>query len=127
MVMGETHFCMFYDVADYDAVVAFYRDTLGFPVKSQWDDDGHKRGTVFKINERADLEIMGVGAGMEQKNPPPRNVRLKFYVKDIDAEYARLQAAGVTIIEAIANKPWRERTFGIQAPDGLKIYLYHPL
>lgn len=123
---SEKHCCVFYDVGDFDGVLAFYRDILRLPVKDAWDD-GHKRGAIFAVNSLVDLEIMGVGEGMTPDKPPPQHVRLKLMVTDIDAEYARLQAAGVDIIETLQDKSWGERTFGLQAPDGLLIYFYKPI
>ena len=42
-----------------------------------------------------------------------------FTVDDIDAEYARLQGEGVTIITPIETEPWGERYFQMTDPNGL--------
>jgi len=123
--VNSDHFTLFYDAPDYERDVAFYRDTLGLPVIGSYDD-GHKRGTIFQVNARVELELMGTPAGQPQQKPPPSGMRLKFRVSDIDAEYERLQAAGVTIIEPLQARPWGERSFGLSAPDGLLLYVYQP-
>lgn len=46
-----------------------------------------------------------------------------FVVNDIDREYARLQAEGVTITTAIATESWGERFFQVTDPNGVVIQL----
>ena len=45
-------------------------------------------------------------------------------VADVDAEYARLKAAGATICEEMKDKPWGERSFVINDPNGVHLYIY---
>lgn len=49
---------------------------------------------------------------------------LSFEVADVDAEYARLKEAGIMICEELKDKPWGERSFVINDPNGVHIYLY---
>jgi uncharacterized glyoxalase superfamily protein PhnB len=46
-----------------------------------------------------------------------------FVVDDIDREYARLQAEGVTITTAIETESWGERFFQVTDPNGVVIEL----
>lgn len=55
-----------------------------------------------------------------------RGVILSFEVEDADAEYARLKAAGLSIAQALEDKPWGERSFAVNDPNGLHIYIYAP-
>lgn len=121
--MNSDHFTIFYDAPDYERDVAFYRDTLGLPIVSDYDD-GHKRGTMFAVNEAATLELMGAPAGQAQHKPPPTGVRIKFRVADVDVLFERLRAQGAQITEALEARPWGERSFGLRAPDGMLIYVY---
>ena len=42
-----------------------------------------------------------------------------FTVDDVDAEYARLQWAGVEIVTPIETEPWGERYFQMADPNGV--------
>ena len=42
-----------------------------------------------------------------------------FTVDDIDAEYARLQGEGITIVTPIETEPWGERYFQMTDPNGV--------
>lgn len=56
-----------------------------------------------------------------------RGFWLNLDVADADAEYARLQAAGVEIVQPPTNKPWNERMFVIRDPNGVLVALAHQL
>ena len=49
---------------------------------------------------------------------------LSFEVADVDAEYTRLKAAGAIICEELKDKPWGERSFVINDPNGIHVYIY---
>ena len=49
---------------------------------------------------------------------------LSFEVADVDAEYTRLKAAGAIICEELKDKPWGERSFVINDPNGVHLYIY---
>ena len=46
-----------------------------------------------------------------------------FVVDDVDAEYTRVQSAGVSITTPIETEPWGERFFLITDPSGVVIQL----
>jgi uncharacterized glyoxalase superfamily protein PhnB len=46
-----------------------------------------------------------------------------FVVDDIDGEYARLQAEGVSITTPIETESWGERFFQVTDPNGVVIQL----
>jgi len=46
-----------------------------------------------------------------------------FVVDDIDADYTRLKAEGVTIITPIETESWGERFFQVADPNGVVIQL----
>lgn len=49
---------------------------------------------------------------------------ISFEVDDVDGEYARLKAGGVEIVQDLADKPWGERSFVIDDPNGVHLYIY---
>ncbi|HEX3002709.1 MAG TPA: VOC family protein [Angustibacter sp.] len=42
-----------------------------------------------------------------------------FTVEDVDAEYTRMQAAGVDVVTPIETEPWGERYFQVADPNGV--------
>ncbi|MDR3562543.1 MAG: VOC family protein [Negativicutes bacterium] len=49
---------------------------------------------------------------------------LSFEVDDVDAEFDRLKAAGLEIYQNLQDKPWGERSFVINDPSGVHLYIY---
>jgi uncharacterized glyoxalase superfamily protein PhnB len=49
---------------------------------------------------------------------------LSFEVADVDSEFARLKTAGAIICEELKDKPWGERSFVINDPNGVHLYIY---
>ena len=110
-----------YRPADYERSVAFYRDVLGLHIFREW-----ATGTVFYFGGGL-LELSRSGG-------PITEDKLSFWlqVRDVDAEFARLQAAGVTTVEAPVDEPWGLREARVRDPDGLMLVLVevppqHPL
>jgi catechol 2,3-dioxygenase-like lactoylglutathione lyase family enzyme len=106
---------------DYPASVAFYRDVLGLHIYREW-----ATGTVFFLGGGL-LELSrSAGPVTEDK------ISLWLQVRDVDAEFARLEAAGVTVVEAPVDEPWGLREARVRDPDGLMLVLVgippdHPL
>ncbi|MET8281278.1 VOC family protein [Micromonospora sp. NPDC005174] len=46
---------------------------------------------------------------------------LAFLVADVETEYARLAAAGLTVVMPLVTEPWGQRRFQVAGPDGLLI------
>lgn len=53
-----------------------------------------------------------------------RGVILSFEVSDVDAEFDKIRAAGVNIYQEIQDKPWGERSFVVDDPNGVHVYVY---
>lgn len=53
----------------------------------------------------------------------PDSCGLEFEVEDVDAEYARLVAAGVKIPSPPVTYPWQWRAIGFRDPDGNAVEL----
>jgi len=51
-------------------------------------------------------------------------VTLNFKVEDVDAEYARLTAAGLQPAMPLEDHPWGDRGFSVIDPIGNAVYLY---
>ena len=101
-----------YRPLDYERSVAFYRDVLGLHIFREW-----ATGTVFYFGGGL-LELSRSGG-------PITEDKLSFWlqVRDVDAEFARLEAAGVTTVEPPVDEPWGLREARLRDPDGLMLVL----
>lgn len=97
-----------YRPVDYERSVAFYRDVIGLQIYREW-----VTGTVFFLG--GGLLELSRSAGPV----PDDKISLWLQVRDVDAEFARLQAAGVTVVESPVDEPWGLREARIRDPDGL--------
>lgn len=106
----------------YDESLAFYRDALGFEIAEAWDDpDG--RGTLFRA---ADGFIEVFEANAHHPYHEVRGVRLAIEVPDAQAVHDRLvDRGGITITDAIDDRPWKHRSFSIDDPNGLALTFFH--
>jgi catechol 2,3-dioxygenase-like lactoylglutathione lyase family enzyme len=110
---------------DLDRSRRFYRDALGLAVYREFGppDDS---GVVFFLGPGF-LEVSGHATG-----PAGRSVMVWIQVRDVGAEHARLAAAGVPVVRALATEPWGLTERWIEDPDGIRIVLVevpagHPL
>jgi catechol 2,3-dioxygenase-like lactoylglutathione lyase family enzyme len=105
----------------YGRSLEFYRDILGLAIYREFPG-----GTVFFLGQGF-LELSGEA---EQGASPDQALWLQ--VRDVRAEFARLRAAGVSVLHEPARQPWGLDEAWITDPDGLRIVLVevpaaHPL
>jgi catechol 2,3-dioxygenase-like lactoylglutathione lyase family enzyme len=103
---------------------AFYRDVLGLAVYREFGPP-EDPGLVFFLGSGL-LEVSGQAA------EPVRGPALWLQVRDVAAEFARLAAAGVSVVAEPRLQPWGLVEGWIEDPDGLRIVLVevpenHPL
>jgi uncharacterized glyoxalase superfamily protein PhnB len=53
-----------------------------------------------------------------------RGLILSFEVADVDKEYERLKAEGLDICQELQDKPWGERSFVVDDPNGVHVYIF---
>ncbi|HET9770122.1 MAG TPA: VOC family protein [Acidimicrobiia bacterium] len=97
---------------DYDRSVAFYRDVVGLHIYREW-----ATRTVFFLGGGL-LELSRSGGPVTDDK-----LSLWLQVRDVDAEFDRLAAAGVTVVEAPVLEPWGLREARVRDPDGLQLIL----
>ena len=111
------------NVADPTASAEFVKDHLGFREEMAAD------GFVSLAREDAGFNLIFLRTGLASFKPEEMRGRradgllVVFVVDDVDAEYARLQAEGVTITTPIETEPWGERYFQMADPNGVIIQL----
>ena len=52
---------------------------------------------------------------------------ISFEVDDVGAEYSRLKAEGLHIYQELQDKPWGERSFVVNDPNGIHLYIYESI
>lgn len=108
------------------AGLAWYRDVLGLRVYREYGTGGRVTGVVFFLGGGF-LELVSGGG-----QAPGGGATLWLQVHDVDAEHARLAAAGVEVLSAPVDEPWGLRECWVADPDGVRIALIevpstHPL
>ena len=101
-----------YRPVDYQRSVAFYRDVVGLHIFREW-----ATGTVFYLG--GGLLELSRSAGPV----PDDKISLWLQVRDVDAEFARLEDEGVTVVEGPVDEPWGLREARVSDPDGLLLIL----
>lgn len=97
----------------------FYMRHFGFELafESNWYIElvtpKRDAGISFTLPEREEGEFFN-----------GRGCILSLEVDDVDAEYKRLQKEGLLIYQEIQEKPWGERSFVIDDPNGVHVYIY---
>jgi catechol 2,3-dioxygenase-like lactoylglutathione lyase family enzyme len=98
----------------------FYIKHLGFRLvyESDWyvellPQDLETAGISFVLGQREEGEIFN-----------GRGLILSFEVEDVDKEYQRFKAEGLEICQELQDKPWGERSFVVDDPNGIHVYIY---
>jgi predicted enzyme related to lactoylglutathione lyase len=119
------------EAEDYDAAVAFYRDTLGLVEQSAFEGDGDARVTILEAG-RATLEIANPAQrrmidDVEVGRPASPKIRVAFEVADATATTNELVAAGATLVAPPTETPWSSLNSRLEAPAGLQITVFQEL
>ena len=113
---------------NYEAMVAFYRDGLSMKITVRWDEPAN-RGTLFAFGGKAVstmIEIIELG-NEAVPGVKPVNIVLSIEVDDADIWHDELIKRGIPIARGMEDAPWGHRSFGIDDPDGFRIWYYHDL
>ncbi len=75
-----------------------------------------------------DMPAIGISFVLPQRDEGEffngKGLILSFEVEDVDAEYRRLKEEGLRILQNVQNKPWGERSFVVDDPNGVHLYIY---
>lgn len=114
---------------DLAASLRWYRDVLGFALGQTYENEGK---VVAAVIVAGDCRIV-----LNQDDGKLGWDRIKgqgFYLQinvagtaDVDAAAARIKAAGGTLLDEPADRPWGVRMFQFKDPDGFKVGVSTPL
>jgi lactoylglutathione lyase len=102
-----------------DRAIGFYRDVIGVPLRFRADAYAEfaTEGAKFALLPRSELPaLIGCHAPRDPASWPRGEIAL--FVEDVDAEHARLRAAGVAVLAPPTDRPWGERTLHVADADG---------
>jgi lactoylglutathione lyase len=116
---------------DYDAAVAFYRDTLGLSESAEYLSEDQGRVVILDAG-RATLEISDPGHAVyvddvEVGRRVAGHVRVAFGVPDAASATEQLTEAGATLIAAPTRTPWNSLNSRLNGPAGLQLTLFQDL
>ncbi len=104
--------------SDFAGALRFFDDILGLHRFREYGVDGRVTGVVYFLGGGY-LEV--AGGGQPPGGRTPAGARLWLQVRDVDAEHARLAAAGAEGLGEPAVMPWGLREMDVTGPDGLAI------
>jgi len=113
---------------NYEAMLEFYRDGLGMKVIEAWNEPDN-RGTLLAFGGKAGSTVIEV-IDLENEavsGVKPVNVVLSIKVEDADSLHDELIQRGISIARGLEDASWGHRSFGIDDPDGFRIWFYHDL
>lgn len=116
---------------DYDAAVAFYRDTLGLSESAEYLSEDQGRVIILDAG-RATLEIADPGHAVyvddvEVGRRVAGHVRVAFGVPDAAAATDALTGAGAVLIAPPTRTPWNSLNSRLNGPAGLQLTLFQDL
>jgi uncharacterized glyoxalase superfamily protein PhnB len=113
---------------NYKAMLNFYQHSLGMRPVESWDEPNNRgtllspggkvRSTVIEILELGEEAVIGL---------KPVNVVLSIEVEDVNHWHTQLVQAGVEIARGLEDAPWGHRSFGVDDPDGFRIWFYQDM
>ena len=119
------------ETADFDAAVAFYRDSLGLPEEAAHEGEGDARVMILDAG-RATLELSNPAQvrlidQVEADGAPSARIRIAFEVDDARTTTDTLVDAGATLIASPRETPWRSLNSRLEAPADLQVTLFQEL
>jgi catechol 2,3-dioxygenase-like lactoylglutathione lyase family enzyme len=117
-------------VKDYPGCLAFYRDVIGLPGREapagmpyvEFDAEG----TILAVASRSVMDqVLGRSSDSSAAAGAGR-LALCLAVEDVDATFARIKAAGATVVAGPADRPqWHIRTAHFEDPEGNLVEINH--
>jgi catechol 2,3-dioxygenase-like lactoylglutathione lyase family enzyme len=110
-------------VADQDAALDFYTNTLGWDVGQDAQVDENMRFLSVIPKGAATALVLGHVSWFGGEYGAPSKAGITLVVTDIDGAYATLTARGVRFKEPVAMMPWGQKATWFYDPDGNEYFL----
>lgn len=129
-VIGVSELRLVVTAEDYEAALAFYRDTLGLPQRAAFSSPGG-RVTILEAG-RATLEIADPPHAryideVEVGHRAAGHIRVAFQVADAESATRAAAEAGAAVVAPPVLTPWNSRNARLDGPAGLQLTLFEEL
>lgn len=116
---------------DYEAALAFYRDTLGMPEQESYSGGDGAEVTILDAG-RATLEISNPAQvrlidRVEADGRPSLKLRVAFEVDDARHATRAAVDGGAELVAEPRETPWRSLNSRLTGPEGLQLTLFEEL
>ena len=116
---------------DYDAALAFYRDTLGMPEQESYSGSDGALVTILDAG-RATLELSNPAQvrmidRIEADGKPSLTLRVALEVDDARKATAAAVDGGAQLVAEPRETPWRSLNSRLNGPAGLQLTLFEEL
>jgi predicted enzyme related to lactoylglutathione lyase len=102
---------------------AFYVDLLGFQLSYD-----HECYLGVRTGAKGSHEIGFMSPDADAPDVfDGKGITFGIRVDDADKEHARLKRAGAAIVREPRDEPWGARAFILRDPNGVTLYLSHPI
>ncbi len=105
----------------FDRVRAFYADTLGFSVRTEWNDDPAHRGVMFDTGSGI-IELL---SGAHQSDAATYSNDISLRVSNVHAVWEKFKD-DESVIFPIRKNDWGDTSFCIADPEGFEITFFTP-
>ena len=109
-------------VSDQDRSIAFYTEVLGMEVRTDVTMEGEGSYRWVEVAPPGAVTSIAIVPPMEGETPGIQT-RVGLSSPDVDADYARLKAAGVDVDAELLQWPGVPPMFSLRDPDGNTLYL----
>lgn len=114
------------NVDDVGEMRVFYGDVLGLRIVKSWDEPAGA-GAIVAIGPSSTIEFIGPPHAERTTPGAARGVEIMVGVADAPAWLDRLRADGVPIVRELIDNPWGDRSFGVDDPEGRRVWIYELL
>lgn len=128
-VLNATHLGCSITCKDVVASIKFYSEVLGFSVAMTFEREGKVAGAVVSSGQmRIGLNQDDGKLGWDRIKGQGIYLQLEVPTyADVDSAAARITAAGGSLLNEPADRPWGVRMFQFNDPDGFKLGVSTPL
>ncbi len=110
-------------LGEFDGIKEFYQKHFDFKVIFEAENF---LSLSPKNQEAIEISFMKPGDD-NQTQFKSEGLTYCFEVDDVDAEHERLNGRSLTILQEIRDNPWGNRSFIVEAPAGVSLYIYSPI
>ncbi|SNY55213.1 VOC family protein [Paractinoplanes atraurantiacus] len=128
---GARQMRLIVEVEDFEAAVAYFRDTLGLGEEAAFSGDGDERVMILEAG-RATLELANPAHRryvdeVEVGRAVAPRFRIAFEVGDVNRRTAESVEAGAGLVAPPTETPWRSLNARLDTPGDLHITLFEEL